>query len=149
MPEISLAVDVDAPPDQVWAAMTDWERQGEWMLGTAVAGGHGEGAELTAVTRLGPVQFTDTMVVTAWEPPYRCLVRHTGDVVRGSAAFEVEPLPDGWSRFVWTEWLVLPWGSVGELGFVVVRPLVVAGLRYSLRRFARWAAAHPVGDPQP
>ena len=146
MPEISLSVDVAAPPDRVWAAMVDWERQGEWMLGTTVRGtvngGHGTGAELEAWTGLGPVGFLDTMVITAWDPPYRCVVRHTGRVVRGAAAFEVEPAGAG-SRFVWTEWLELPWGRLGELGFVLVRPLVVAGIRYSLRRFATWAATHP------
>ena len=35
------------------------------------------------------------MTITVWEPPRRAVVRHTGKVVRGSGAFEVEDLgPD-------------------------------------------------------
>lgn len=143
MPEISLTVDVAAPPEQVWAALTDWNRQGEWMLGTRVTGDHHLGGVLAAETRLGPLGFLDTMVIIAWEPPHRCAVRHTGTVVRGSGAFEVEPGPDGTSRFVWSEWLELPFGQLGQLGFLLVRPLVVAGINHSLRRFPRWAATYP------
>ena len=32
MPELVERIDVDAPPERVWAVLTDWERQGEWML---------------------------------------------------------------------------------------------------------------------
>ena len=32
MPELVERIDVDAPPERVWALLTDWERQGEWML---------------------------------------------------------------------------------------------------------------------
>ena len=28
MPEISESVDVDAPPERVWTALTDWTSQG-------------------------------------------------------------------------------------------------------------------------
>jgi uncharacterized protein YndB with AHSA1/START domain len=144
MPEITLSVDVDAPPDAVWAAVVDWDRQSEWMLLTRVSGGHGPGAAVEAFTGIGPIGFLDTMTITDWRPPLRCEVRHTGRVVRGSAAFEVEPLPGGRSRFVWSEWLVLPLGLVGRFGFALLRPLVVAGINYSLRRFARWV---PTREP--
>ena len=36
MRELVETVHVDAPPRQVWAALTDWTRQGEWMLLTDV-----------------------------------------------------------------------------------------------------------------
>lgn len=140
MPEVSLAVDVPAPVEQVWAAAVDWDRQDAWMLGTTVRGGHGPGARLVARTALGPFGFDDPMVVTTWEPPYRCVVRHEGRVVRGSAAFEVVPRADGTATFVWSEWLVLPFGTLGELGFALLRPLIVWPLRVSLRRFAAFAS---------
>ena len=147
MAEISLAVDVDAPPEQVWAAAVDWDRQGEWMVGTTVRGGQGLGARLTAFTGVGGVGFDDPMVVTTWEPPWRCVVRHEGRVVRGSAAFEVQPLPGGRARFVWTEWLVLPFGLLGEVGFLLLRPLILVPLRYSLRRFATFASTRGTSAP--
>jgi uncharacterized protein YndB with AHSA1/START domain len=133
--EVSVTVDVEASPEAVWAAAVDWDRQGEWMALTRVSGGHGRGATLTAFTGIGRLGFDDPMTITAWEPPYRCVVRHDGDVVRGTAAFEVVPTERG-ARFVWTEWLVLPFGLAGELGFAVVKPLVLWPLRRSMRRFA-------------
>jgi uncharacterized protein YndB with AHSA1/START domain len=145
MPELVAGVDVKAPPEVVFAAATDWGRHREWMLGTSVApvsrDGTGVGAALTARTGLGPVGFLDTMEIIDWAPPRRCVVRHTGRVVRGEGAFEVEPLLDGGSRFVWSEWLLLPFGLAGELGFVALRWVARAGLRHSLASFARWVEA--------
>ena len=43
---------------------------------------------LRAVTAIGPVGFTDTMEIVEWDPPHRCVVRHTGRVVRGEAEHE-------------------------------------------------------------
>lgn len=140
MAEVTLSVDVDASPEEVWAAAVDWERQSEWMVGTTVRGGHGEGARLVAFTGWRGYGFHDPMTITTWDPPRRCVVRHRGSVVRGSAAFEVLPLDGGRARFVWSEWLVLPFGLLGELGFLLVRPLVLAPLRRSLRDFAGWVS---------
>jgi uncharacterized protein YndB with AHSA1/START domain len=141
MAELVAAVDLDAPPQQVWDRVVDWERQQEWVPATRVRattrGGRGVGGGVEAFTGVGPVGFLDSMVITQWEPPTRCIVRHTGRVVRGSAALEVLELPGGRSRFVWAEWISPPFGWVGQLGWVVLLPLLRAGLRRSLRTFAR------------
>jgi hypothetical protein len=143
MAELVLAVDVAAPPGQVWAALTDWARQGEWMLGTTVTpthrDGQGVGARLEAFTGAGRLGFLDTMEVSAWVPPVCCEVLHTGRVVRGAGAFEIVDLGDGRSRFVWSEWLELPLGVLGLSSWVLAQPAVAAGVRLSLVRFARWA----------
>jgi len=145
--ELVLRVEVDAPAERTWAAATDWAHQHEWMMGTRVRptaqGGQGVGGGLEAFTGVGRIGFLDTMVITDWDPPRRCLVRHTGRVVRGTAAFEVQPLSAERSRFVWSEWLDLPLGRVGQLGWRVVRPAFAWAVRRSLRTFARWAALHP------
>lgn len=145
MAEVFVAALVDAPVESTWAAVTDWERQGEWMLGTSVrvlgdspAGG---GARLEARTGVGRLAVVDTMRITAWEPPHRCQVAHLGRIVRGSAAFEVEQAADGRSRILWSEWLELPFGLAGQYGFLLGRPLFEAGVRLSLQRFARWVEA--------
>ena len=140
-----LTVDVDAPSEQTWAGATDWAGQGEWMLGTRVRptdqGGQGVGGGIEAFTGVGPLGFLDRMEITLWEPPRRCHVRHLGRVVRGTGAFEVEPLPRDRSRFVWREDLDLPLGLLGRLGWPVVRPAFAYGVQLSLRRFARWVEA--------
>lgn len=138
--EISVDVIVDAPPQVVWDAVTDWERQSEWMLGTVVRGtaqgGVGVGGGIEAFTGVGRLGFLDTMVVTEWDPPHRCVVRHTGRVVRGLGIFEVLALPGGRSRFVWAEELELPLGRWGDLGWPLVRPGFAWGVRRSLEVLA-------------
>lgn len=144
--ELTERVQVDAPAEAVWAAVTDWPRQGEWMLGTAVevSGGDGRsaGSTLAARTSVGPLGFTDHMEITSWQPPVRCEVRHTGKVVRGTASFEVRPVGARASELVWTERLDLPLGAVGRAGWPLVRPGFRLGVRYSLRRFAKFAQAY-------
>ena len=119
----------------------DWSRQGEWIPATDVSGGSGIGAQVVARTAVGPVGFTDTMVITQWDPPRRCVVRHTGRVVRGSGIFEV--LPQGeFSEFRWTELVELPVPAAVQpaavlLGRWTVVPATRLALDYALRRFAR------------
>ena len=146
--ELTVPVDVDAPAEAVWECVTDWPGQGEWMLGTRVAvdgGGEGRhlGARLRAVTGVGPLGFTDTMEIVEWEPPRRCVVLHTGKVVRGDGVFEVVPLGPRRARFLWSERLDLPLGAVGALGWRVVAPAFRLGIARSLAAMARRCeAAH-------
>ncbi len=143
MPDLMLAIEVAAEPEVVFEALVDWSHQGEWMLGTRVQATHlegrGAGARISAFTGVGPVGFVDPMEITLWEPPYRCHVRHLGRVVRGTGAFDIEPVAQGRTRFIWSEQLQVPGGAAGKAAFVVVRPLAVAGVSRSLTRFARWA----------
>jgi len=135
---ITSRIVLPVPPEQAWQAVVDWPRQDQWMLATRVRGGHGPGAQVVARTGIGPVGFTDTMVITVWEPPHRCVVEHTGRVLRGAGIFEVVPAGAG-SEFRWTERLELPFAVAGRWGWRVVRPLVQRGMDLSLRRFARLA----------
>jgi uncharacterized protein YndB with AHSA1/START domain len=150
MPELVETVDVDAPPERVWAALTDWVRQGEWMLATDVQTVDGPaqqvGGRLAARTGVPlpggrHLGVLDTMLITRWEPPHRVDVRHTGRVVRGTGVFQVRPRGTG-STFVWREVLDLPLGAFGAAGWPLVRPAMRAGVRLSLRRFAAFARDH-------
>lgn len=140
--ELTVPVDVDAPAEAVWQAVTDWPGQGEWMLGTRVeVDGAGDGrrlgARLRAITGIGPLAFTDTMEIVEWDPPRRCVVRHTGKVVRGDGVFEVVALSRYWSRFLWSEQLDLPLGRLGAIGWRLVKPGFRWGIARSLRTMAR------------
>ncbi len=144
MPELTERIDVAAPPERVWAALTDWPRQGEWMVATDVRtvdgpaqGLHGRMAARTGVPlpggrRLGVL---DTMIITKWQPPHLVEVQHTGRIVRGPGTFEVLPRGEH-STVVVTEVWYLPYGLLGVVGWALSRPLVVWGLRRSLQRFA-------------
>ena len=141
--EITVSVEVAAPADVVFDAAVDWDRQHEWMLGTRVrptrAAGHGVGGAIEAVTAIGRFGFTDPMTITEWDPPRRVAMLHLGRVVRGTGTFEVVALEPDRSRFVWGEQLEIPFGAVGRFGFAVLRPAFIAGVRFSLRSFARFA----------
>ncbi|WP_104524254.1 SRPBCC family protein [Blastococcus atacamensis] len=151
MPELVERIDVDAPPEQVWAALTAWTRQGEWMVATDVrtVGGpaQGFGGRLAARTGLPlpggrHVGLLDTMVIMKWEPPRLVEVQHTGRLVRGPGIFEILPRGEH-STFVWTERFYLPYGYLGVVGFALIRPFAVLGIRWSLRRFAEFARTFP------
>jgi hypothetical protein len=138
---LELSIDIDAPVADTWAAVVNWDRQGEWMLWTrargTAQGGQGVGGGIAALTGFGKFGVLDTMEITRWEPPYRCEVLHTGRVVRGTGAFEVRDRGAGTSTFVWREDLDLPLGAVGRLGWWLLRPLFRAGVQASLRKLAR------------
>jgi carbon monoxide dehydrogenase subunit G len=146
---VSESVSIDAAPEDVFAALTDWSGQGDWMFATSVRPSRGygrqDGDEITARTGLGPVGFTDTMTIVEWDPPRICRVRHTGRVVRGTAAFAVHPEGPARSRVEWTEDLDLPLGWLGAAGFAIGRPVFTYFVRLSLRRFA----AHVVAEARP
>lgn len=144
--DVVVGVNVSAPPEQVWAALTDWEGQGEWILATKVRQSStmrmGLGTEIEAVTGLGRLGVRDTMRVTEWDPPWRCTMQHTGRLIRGRGIFEVAARPGG-SRFSWTEDLELPFGIIGRIGWTLVRPLIRWGLQHSVNRFATFAESYP------
>lgn len=137
---LEYSLHIDAPGQKVWDALTDWDRQSAWMLGTRVRGtangGRGVGGGVEAWTGIGPIGFLDTMVITAWQPPNRCEVDHTGRLIRGTGAFLVDPAQSGGSVLTWIESVTVPGGALGRLGWLVVRPAVRYGLRLSLRRLA-------------
>jgi hypothetical protein len=151
VPELTVSVDVDAPPLQAWRALVDWERQGEWMPLTdvTVVGGdpHGVGGRIEARTGIPVgggrhVGLLDTLEITGWDPPHRVDVLHTGRVVRGPGIFEVRPRTAG-ATVVWTEQLELPLGRLGRLGWPLVRPGARFALRLGLNRFRNFARRYP------
>jgi hypothetical protein len=144
---------IGAPPEVVFAALTDWSTQGQWMLGTRVwsdqpaeGSAQGVGTRISAFTGAGRLGFLDTMEITEWEPPRLVRVLHTGRVVRGPGIFEVLSLPGGRSRFIWREELDLPLGRVGRAGFALVGPMFAAGVVSSLKRFARMVESGQLGS---
>ncbi|WP_442914188.1 hypothetical protein [Kribbella sp. NBC_00359] len=125
----------------------DWERQSRWMLLTRVwateQGGAGVGGGVAARTSVGAVGFTDDMVITHWDPPRECTVKHLGKLVRGTGTFTITPRAragfggGGGCTFTWGEDVVPPLGRVGVLGWRVVRPAFEVMMRVSLRRLVR------------
>jgi len=144
---VRVARVVAAPADLVWAVLTDWERQGDWIPATRVRAMNADavGGRIEAWTGLGPVGFLDTMEITLWDPPRRCEVLHTGRLVNGPGAFDVQPLGPAGCRVVWEEHVDLPFGVAGRVGWQVVRPFARAGLAAALRRLDSVVVSWPDG----
>ncbi|MFI5697242.1 SRPBCC family protein [Kribbella sp. NPDC051586] len=126
-------------PEAAWDLVMDWKRQSRWMLLTRVWGtendGVGVGGGVAARTSVGGIGFTDDMVITHWDPPRECTVKHLGKVVRGTGTFSITPVSTG-SVFTWAEDVQPP---LGRIGWVVARPMFELMMRVSLSRLVREA----------
>jgi hypothetical protein len=134
-------IDIDARPERVWAHVVDWPRQGQWIPATRVWGvaeGSGVGTQIEAWTGFGRFGYLDTMTVTAWDPPRRCEVLHTGRLLRGEGGFVVAPHGSG-ARIEWWERFTLPAGPLGGLVWPAARPVVRMGIRRALHSLKRGA----------
>lgn len=98
----------------------------------------GVGTRLEARTGIGRLAVVDPMEVVQWQPPYRCVVRHEGPVVRGLGVFEIEPLDAGSCRFHWREEFDrLP--APQRVAYGALAPLMTPFFALALRRFERLA----------
>jgi len=142
--EVTATVIVRASADQVFAAFTAWERQGEWIPFTQVRlveGDGGEGSTIEAVTAVGPAILRDVMQVVRLDPPYEVRVVHTGRILRGPGVMRATPMDGGRTQVVWHEWFQLPAGVVGRIAWPVLWPGSKFSLTQALRKFARLVEA--------
>ena len=142
--EIKIRIKIKAPIERVWAAIADWESQGNWMLQTRVWVTSdirsGVGTSISALT--GPLVksglkfgLLDKMVVTNWQPPYLCEVDHVGKVIKGTGKFELTDLSseqEAVTNFDWSETIKAP-----KVVFLLIYLPTYLGVRISLLRFRR------------
>ena len=144
----TATVEVDAPAERVWATLVDWPSHGDWVPLTKVRvttdRPDGVGAVFVTRTGLGPLSFKDPMRVTEWQPPAgttpgRCRVEKLGRVVRGTAWFEVAPLPGGRSRVVWHEDVTVTPHRLTRLATPLLKQIGRAAFTATLKKMARAA----------
>ncbi|ROT31995.1 SRPBCC family protein [Micromonospora sp. HM5-17] len=138
--EVTATVIVAAPASRVFAALTAWERQGEWIPFTRVRlieGDGGEGSLVEAITRVGPAALRDEMRVVRFDAPYEVRVVHCGRLLRGPGVLRCTPMGRDRTQVVWHEWFHLPGGVAGRVAWPVLWPGSKVGLTQALRRFAR------------
>jgi hypothetical protein len=93
----------------------------------------GPGTTMRVATRLGPLRTTDTIVVTAWEPPRRIEVEHRGKFT-GRGAFRLDPSAPDSTRFTWEEQVRFPWYLGGPAAALAARPVFRLVWRRNLER---------------
>lgn len=138
--EVTATVIVNAPADQVFAALTAWERQSEWIPFTQVRVVHGDGGEgslVEAITAVGPAVLRDEMRVVRVDPPYEVRVVHCGRLLRGPGVLRCTPMDRARTQVVWHEWFHLPGGAAGRMAWPMLWPGSKASLTWALRKFAR------------
>jgi uncharacterized protein YndB with AHSA1/START domain len=133
---IAMNLVINAPIEKVWAALADWESQGDWMLQTTVEVTsqirEGVGTSISAFTGIGKLGVMDHMVVTSWQPPHICDVLHTGKIIKGTGRFELVAIDTDTTRFDWSEEIVAP-----RALFLLIAPGLYAGVRISLTNLSR------------
>ncbi len=133
---IAMSLVINAPIEKVWAALADWESQGEWMLQTSVEVTseirEGVGTSIAAFTGVGKLGIMDHMTVTAWNPPSVCDVIHTGKIIKGTGRFELTALTSTSTRFDWSEEILAP-----RALFLLIAPGLYVGVRISLSALRR------------
>ena len=131
-----MSLVIDAPINKVWAALADWESQGEWMLQTTVEVTsdirEGVGTSIAAFTGIGKLGIMDHMTVTSWNPPTICDVVHTGAIIKGTGRFELTALSENSTHFDWSEEILAP-----RAIFLLIAPGLYAGVRISLSALRR------------
>ena len=141
---LAIRVDCDASIEKVWAKIADWGSQGEWMVATRVwlTSDISEGVGTSIAAFTGPAHriypkfsflgLLDTMTVTAWVPPSRCDVIHTGRILKGTGTFQLDSSDPNSTTFFWSETI-----DIHRALFLFGAPFIWLGVRISLARFAR------------
>jgi uncharacterized protein YndB with AHSA1/START domain len=131
-----LSIIIDAPPEKVWASVSDLASHTEWMR-DAVAIRFvsrvtaGEGAMMDCDTKVGPFRLTDRLLVTEWQPGRSIAIRHEG-AVTGTGRFSLAAADHGRTRFTWSEQLHFPWWMGGPAAALAAGPVLARTWRQNL-----------------
>jgi uncharacterized membrane protein len=133
----------EAPPSVVWALITDWERQDDWMLESSHVTviseqREGVGVEAEATIRIGGIKTRDRVRVSGWEPNKRLAIDHRGWVT-GHGEILLTPLSGDRTHIFWREELEPPLGLAGAVGMTGFRPMMKRIFRRDLRVLAALA----------
>jgi hypothetical protein len=140
---LRITINLPCSQERAWAAIADWESQGNWMLQTKVwvtsQIREGAGTSISAFTgplykfypRFSSLGLLDTMVVTKWQPPEICDVVHTGKVLKGTGSFALSPINSTSTKFNWSETI-----ECSRLKFLAIAPFLWVGVRISLARLS-------------
>ena len=140
---LRITINLPCSQERAWAAIADWESQGNWMLQTKVwvtsQIREGAGTSISAFTgplykfypKFSSLGLLDTMVVTKWQPPEICDVVHTGKVLKGTGSFVLSPINSTSTKFNWSETI-----ECSRIKFLVIAPFLWVGVRISLARLS-------------
>jgi hypothetical protein len=130
MPEVTVAVDIDRTPSEVWSYVRDISSHVDWMADATEIRflsdqTEGTGTSFECDTKIGPIKLVDVMTITSWVDEAEMGVRHEG-VVTGVGVFHLSENGAGGSQFMWREELSFPLWLGGPIGEVIAKPILSA-----------------------
>lgn len=125
MASVTTSIDIDTPPEQVWALVTDLGRLGDWVtihreLPAAPPGEVAEGTSFTQGLKVAGTPFDVEWTATTVQAPERLVWEGAGPV--GSRARTSYGLAahNGGTRFTYENEFEMPGGALGEAAGGVV-----------------------------
>ncbi len=137
MVQITVSIEIEAPPERVWAEVADLASHAEWMADAEsivflTDQRSGSGTRLRVSTRVGPIRTGDVMEIVEWTDHQTIGVRHEG-LVGGRGRFTLAG-DSGSTLFTWSESLTFPWYLGGALGAAAARTVLAGVWRRNLER---------------
>ena len=137
---LEMSETLPGPPTVVWALITDWEHQDDWMLEASdfvvtSEQREGVGVEAEATIRIAGISTRDKVRVTGWEPEKRLAIEHRG-WVSGRGEIFLTPLNGDRTHLYWREELHPPLGFAGALGITAFKPMMYRIFKRDLRVLA-------------
>jgi uncharacterized protein YndB with AHSA1/START domain len=132
---IVSSIEIDRPPDEVFAYAADPARFAEWQS-DVVRVDVQSASRFVTTRRIGGSARTMTQEVTESEPPHRWAARGVDGPVRPSASITVEPL-DGGARSRVTFALDFEGRGIGVPLLPMIRRLAARGAPVSYRSLKR------------
>ena len=119
MPPVVYTIEIDCPPEDVFAYASDLVRFGEWqkdVVRVELHGGGplGVGSRFTTTRQLGGVEYKTTQEVTEFSPPSRLTAASVDGPLRAIGTITIEPL-DGGARSRFTSSLDFEGRGLGRL----------------------------------
>ncbi len=141
MAEVTVEIEIERTPSEVWRYLRDISSHVEWMTDAVEIrftseSTEGQGTSFECDTKVGPIRLTDIMTITSWVDEEEMGVRHEG-VVTGVGEFRLsEGTTAGGqpaTRFSWREELSFPLWLGGSVGELAAKPILTAIWKRNLR----------------
>ena len=125
---IKINIEINAPTETVWNAISDIRTHVDWMTDASeikITSEHTEGKGVTfdCETRVGPLRTTDNMEITEWVSNEIMAISHNG-LVSGKGKFQLEKTSNSMTLFKWEENLKFPLYFGGEITGFFAKPIL-------------------------
>lgn len=97
MASLKSTIEIERPPADVFAVVSDPSRFPEWQKDVAGVQieGRGVGAEFATTRQIGPAKQTIVQEITQDDPPHSWAARGISGPILANGRIDIEPLDDG------------------------------------------------------